>query len=160
MKKSLMVIFVIALVIGVATSAACAGDWGCECILCMSNPGGATEYKECRPPIRKLERHLARGGRFPGCEGAESSGYGIKQGYERYYSCQESYGKEYRLTTIETSGERYSSKKVCRKFTGHKIVDRPIKWRTKPHYVELIAPDGEKRERVYYKKKRKKKGMF
>jgi hypothetical protein len=88
MKKSLMVIFVIALAIGVATSAACAGDWGCECILCMSN------------------------------------------------------------------------KKVCRKFTGHKIVERPIKWRTKPHYVELIAPDGEKRERVYYKKKRKKKGMF
>jgi hypothetical protein len=143
----------------------------------MSNPGGATQYKECQPPIRKLERHLSRGGRFPGCQGAESSGYGIKQGYERYYSCQQAYGEGYRLTTIDTSGERSSYRKVCRKFMGYKIIrqwddndyvekkvpvysHRGLKFRHKPHYVELRTPNGQKCDRVWYKKKKKKKRRF
>lgn len=153
---------------------ATASDWGCECILCMSNPGGTTQYKECQPPIRKLVRHLSKGGSFPKCEGAESNGYGIKQGYERYYSCKESYGEGYQLTKIGTSEEYFANKffhpkKVCRKFMGYKTIrqldgndyvekkvpvysDRPILWRTTPFYVELRTPNGERWGRVWYKK--------
>lgn len=183
MKNATMAIYVIALVIVLSASAISASDWGCECILCMSNPGGATQYKECRPPISKLERHLSKGGSFPSCEGAESNGYGIKQGYERYYSCQEAYGEGYQLTKIDTSEEGYFANqffhpnKVCRKFMGYKTIrqwddndyiekkvpvysDRPVKWRSKPFYVELKTPNGEKRGRVWYKKKRKKRGFF
>lgn len=38
-----------------------ANDWGCEVILCLSNPGGPTQFAECRPPIQKLWRELAEG---------------------------------------------------------------------------------------------------
>ncbi len=31
-----------------------AEEWGCQVILCLSNPGGPTQYGECRPPIEKL----------------------------------------------------------------------------------------------------------
>ena len=36
-------------------------EWGCQVILCLSNPGGATQYAQCRPPIRELWRRLAKG---------------------------------------------------------------------------------------------------
>jgi hypothetical protein len=42
-----------------------ASEWGCKVVLCLSNPGGPTEYSECRPPIEKLWKHLAKGGSFP-----------------------------------------------------------------------------------------------
>ncbi len=38
-----------------------ADDWGCKVILCLSNPGGATQYAQCRPPVQKLWWWLARG---------------------------------------------------------------------------------------------------
>jgi hypothetical protein len=69
-----------------------AGEWGCEVILCLSNPGGPTEYGECRPPIEKLWRELAKGHSFPTCSGL---GFQTSRlGYEPYY-CNEGY----RLTT-------------------------------------------------------------
>jgi hypothetical protein len=160
MKRTNAIFIATALVAFVllAGPAATASDWGCKCILCMSNPAGATQYQECRPPIRKLEHHLSRGGRFPRCEGAEAGGYSIKQGYERYYSCQQAYGQGFQKATVETSNEKgFSYKKVCRKFIGHKTIDRPLKWRTNPHYVELRTPNGEKCGRVWYKKKCKKR---
>ncbi|AEH82011.1 conserved hypothetical protein (plasmid) [Sinorhizobium meliloti SM11] len=46
-----------------------ADDWGCQVILCLSNPGGPTQYAECRPPIEKLWRALAKGHSFPACSG-------------------------------------------------------------------------------------------
>ena len=42
-------------------------DWGCEVLMCLSNPNGATAVNECRPPIERLWRHLARGHSFPTC---------------------------------------------------------------------------------------------
>lgn len=42
-------------------------DWGCEVLMCLSNPNGATAVNECRPPIERLWRHLARGHAFPTC---------------------------------------------------------------------------------------------
>ena len=49
-----------------------ASDWGCQVLLCMSNPGGPTQYAECVPPIERLWRHLRRGGAFPTCDMAGS----------------------------------------------------------------------------------------
>lgn len=44
-----------------------ADDWGCQVILCLSNPGGPTQYAECRPPIEKLSR-ACKGTLFSGLQ--------------------------------------------------------------------------------------------
>lgn len=38
----------------ISAQSARADEWGCQVILCLSNPGGPTQYGECRPPIEKL----------------------------------------------------------------------------------------------------------
>ncbi len=65
-----------------------ADDWGCQVILCLSNPGGPTEFAECRPPIQKLWRWLAKGRSFPTC-----SGVGFQSSRPRYdpLYCNEGY---------------------------------------------------------------------
>ncbi len=47
-----------------------ASDFGCQVLLCLSNPGGATQYSQCVPPITKLWGQLASGKAFPTCGGA------------------------------------------------------------------------------------------
>lgn len=42
-------------------------DWGCEVLMCLSNPNGATAVNACVPPMQRLWRHLSRGGKFPTC---------------------------------------------------------------------------------------------
>jgi hypothetical protein len=67
-----------------------ADDWGCQVILCISNPGGPTQYDECKPAIHKLWSELAKGHSFPTCN---SVGLRISQpGYEPHYC-----GPGYRL---------------------------------------------------------------
>jgi hypothetical protein len=56
--------------IGVSAPAA-AGDFGCEVVLCLSNPGGSTEYAACIPPIAGLYRALALGKGVPPCPEAD-----------------------------------------------------------------------------------------
>ena len=46
---------------------ALASDYGCQVLLCLSNPGGPTQYGACVPPIYKLWRDLATGKAFPPC---------------------------------------------------------------------------------------------
>jgi len=46
------------------------GLWPCEILLCLSNPGGAGEFAQCLPPIRKLPAHLASLKPFPVCREA------------------------------------------------------------------------------------------
>lgn len=65
-------------------------DWGCQVLLCMSNPGGPTQFAECVPPIERLWRHLRRGGSFPTCDMAgspESGGSYIQQVFDPYDLC-------------------------------------------------------------------------
>ena len=45
-----------------------ADDWGCQVILCLSNPGGPERYSECVPPIERLWRALRHGDPFPTCD--------------------------------------------------------------------------------------------
>jgi len=53
-----------------------ADDWGCQVILCLSNPGGPEQYSECVPPIERLWRALRHGDPFPTCD----FGVGSSQG--------------------------------------------------------------------------------
>lgn len=67
-----------------------ADDWGCQVLLCMSNPGGPTQFSECVPPIERLWRHLRRGGSFPTCDMAgspESGGSYVQQVFDPYDLC-------------------------------------------------------------------------
>ncbi|MEY9558877.1 hypothetical protein ABIA26_001218 [Sinorhizobium fredii] len=152
----------------VSDSIARADDWGCEVILCLSNPGGATQYAPCRPPIHRLWRELARGHAFPTC-----SSVGFRASRPRYepYSCDEGF----RLTTrssdrgneascvstapqtvsnsechYERAGSAISSRwdhlggeRQCRRY-----VTRRPKVRSKPHFVDVTI-DGIGRQRVW-----------
>ncbi len=46
-------------------------DWPCQAILCMSNPGGATQFSECEPPMEKFWQWMSVPGHsFPQCPDA------------------------------------------------------------------------------------------
>ncbi|MEO4002102.1 hypothetical protein [Mesorhizobium sp. CAU 1732] len=66
-----------------SSSVARSDDWGCQVLLCLSNPGGATEFAECRPPIERLWSHLAKGRSFPICSGVGFTT--TRPRYEPYY---------------------------------------------------------------------------
>jgi hypothetical protein len=66
-----------------SASIAHANDWGCEVLLCLSNPDGPTQYGECRPPIERLWSHLAKGRSFPTCSGVGFTA--SKPRYDPYY---------------------------------------------------------------------------
>lgn len=51
-----------------APRAAYADDWGCQVLLCLSNPGGPEQYSACVPPIEKLWSALRHGDPFPTCD--------------------------------------------------------------------------------------------
>lgn len=65
-----------------------ADNWACEVFLCLSNPGGPTEFGQCRPSIHKLWKHLAKGRSFPICRGIGFRA--SRPGYEPYY-CEAGY---------------------------------------------------------------------
>lgn len=146
-----------------------AGDWGCEVILCLSNPGGPTQYAECRSPVEKLWRELAEGRPFPSCSGV---GFHASQsGYEPYY-CDEGYrlafrygdrGREAICVSITPRtvphNECYADRDGAEFFTGqHRnggerpcrryVTTRP-NVRPQPHYVDVTI-DGVGKQRVWY----------
>lgn len=78
-----------ALVIGLSSHQVSADQWGCEVLLCLSNPVGPTAVKECEPPINRLWDHLREGHEFPTCDMAKdgkSSAY-AKQGFNYFDPC-------------------------------------------------------------------------
>jgi hypothetical protein len=151
-----------------------ANDWGCEVILCLSNPGGPTQYAQCRPPIQKLWRALAKGHSFPTCSGVgfQSS----RPGYEPYY-CDAGYGLSGRYSprgdqaTCVSETLRPVSNSLCssdrNNYGGSDPVVSP-RWqrigdrlqcmgyaimrpnvRPQPHYVDVTI-DGIGKQRVWY----------
>lgn len=87
-----------------SSSIAHGDDWGCQVLLCLSNPGGATQYAECRPPIKRLWSHLAKGHSFPICSGVGFTT--TKPRYEPYYCDAE-------LRLITRSGDRGRDEVGC-----------------------------------------------
>jgi hypothetical protein len=53
-------------------------EWACKVAMCISNPGGPTEFAECVDPIKRLRRQLAKGKPFPVCPFA-GGGSGTQQ---------------------------------------------------------------------------------
>ncbi|KVW76219.1 hypothetical protein [Burkholderia ubonensis] len=45
-----------------------ADEWGCQVMLCLSNPGGPEQYTECEPPIERLWAALRHGDPLPSCD--------------------------------------------------------------------------------------------
>lgn len=155
-------------------SKAQADEWGSQVVLCLSNPGGATQYAECRPPINKLWRWLAKGHSFPTCSGVgfQSS----RPGYDPYY-CNEGYklvgslGSGGRVATcVSTSLQPVDSRRCSsRRDDGGehgsvlsprwqreggrfqcmaKVTSRP-NVREQPHFVDVTI-DGVGKQRVWY----------
>ncbi|MES4992424.1 hypothetical protein ACTJJ7_11265 [Phyllobacterium sp. 22229] len=152
-----------------SSSVARANDWGCQVLLCLSNPGSPTEYAECRPPIERLWSHLAKGRSFPICSGVGFTA--SKPRYEPYY-CDSGF----RLVTrsgdrgrsevgcVSTEAKAVSSqmcrrddsgggtglwyveegKRVCKAF----VTKRP-NVREQPRYVDVTI-DGAGRQRVWF----------
>jgi hypothetical protein len=76
--------------LGVAASPAFASRWGCEVLLCLSNPAGPTAVAECVPPIKKLWRALRKGKPFPTCDlqdGNDADGTYARRGWTHYDPC-------------------------------------------------------------------------
>src|SRR3546814_19026655 len=74
--------------------------WACEVVLCISNPGGPTQYPACVPPITKLWRVQALGGSFPTCTGGGIA----KTNYKKPDD-----GRPGRLTVTWTEGRHTTS---------------------------------------------------
>lgn len=69
MRKPLALLASAAMLVTFTPAPALASDYGCQVLLCLSNPGGPTQYSQCVPPIAKLWRELAQGKAFPTCTG-------------------------------------------------------------------------------------------
>jgi hypothetical protein len=174
MKKILLIIGALC-VFGMAGSNLIASDWGCQCILCLSNPGGATQYSECKPPIHRLERHLERGGSFPSCDEAQCNGVDMRKGWEWYYPCEEAYGEGFETAYVSRSTREHTFRlPVCRKITGYvqrqvdcwenkagrligcrtvmmpEYDERPMKERSKKRYIEIVTEGQTLGQRYYY----------
>lgn len=50
--------------------------WACEVAMCLSNPSGPTAVAECRPPIEKMHRELAKGNAIPKCPFVQNNSQG------------------------------------------------------------------------------------
>src|SRR3546814_19003550 len=79
MQRAIFGMAMLALATALPSAPAAANDLGCQVLLCLSNPGGATQYAQCVSPMTKLWPRLATGGAFPGFRG----GVANTQVYER-----------------------------------------------------------------------------
>ena len=77
------------LVTSLFSRAVSADQWGCEVLLCLSNPAGPTAVKECEPPIHRLWDHLRDGHEFPTCDMAKDGQHSAyaKLGFNYFDPC-------------------------------------------------------------------------
>lgn len=155
------------------TTVSTAGDWGCKCVLCLSNPGGATEFSECVPPIERLWRHLHWGGDFPECDMGSSSGVSVEQGYEKWEPCKEGYSMVIRDEVYDLNTPHHRRVRVCRKQTGMKkipvagddihggtrfkmvpVFDQYVQKRRREPFWIQVNNNGQKGEKYYYSRSR------
>lgn len=67
LRRCLIVLMLFAGAFFFAPDLAHADDWGCQVLLCLSNPDGPEQYAACVPPIEKLWSALRHGDPFPTC---------------------------------------------------------------------------------------------
>ena len=112
MQRAFLTICAVAGLTGGWSAPVRASDWGCEVLLCLSNPGGATQFTQCVAPITKLWSQLAMGKSFPTCTGGgvlKAKVYNQSSPSRRFVVMTFSNGtqRRYSLANIETvpSGE-------------------------------------------------------
>jgi len=68
-----------------------ADDWGCEVLLCLSNPAGPMAVAQCVPPIKRLYAALTKlhPDPFPTCEQATASNHAGVDFNDYYDPCPE-----------------------------------------------------------------------
>lgn len=121
-----------------AVSPVFSSDYGCKVLLCLMNPGGATEFRECEPTIRKFKRDMYLGRPFPKCDMGSDSGVEVKQGKQPYKPCAEAYGDDFEpydqpndsdtehyYSPVSNGsnenypdGHNYNERTVCRRYLG------------------------------------------
>lgn len=141
------------LIVGACSGAVHASDWGCQVLLCLSNPGGPTQYSACVPPITKLYETLAMGGGFPSCsEGGMSNskmgmqlyrcnaGWVLKKSSSPFGGnvCQ-SLTETRHICTNEAYGHNGATHEVCSDVPVEKEAER----NPTPNYVDVRYPDGK-----------------
>jgi hypothetical protein len=141
------------LLAGALSGAARASDWGCQVLLCVSNPGGPTEYSACVPPIGKLYTVLATGGGFPSCsEGGMSTstmgmqlyqcpaGWTLKNSHSPFGGnvCR-SLTETHQVCTDVSYGHEGNSRQECHDEPVERAADR----NPKPNYIDVTYPDGQ-----------------
>ncbi|MBY2932914.1 hypothetical protein HF279_09890 [Rhizobium leguminosarum] len=144
-----------------------ATDWGCEVVLCLSNPGGPTQFAEWR--------ELAEGHSFPTCSGVGCRS--SRPGYEPYYCetgywLESDYGPRGReaicVSTAPAAGKRrilpqswrrqqfqqgsvlsprWQREDGRRRCMGYSTARPNV--RSQPHYVDVTI-DGTATQRVWY----------
>lgn len=152
-----------------SSSVARTDDWGCQVLLCLSNPGSPTEYAECRSPIERLWSHLAKGRTFPICIGI---GFTASRPRNEPYYCDTGFrlvtrsgdrgrnevgcvSTEARVVSSQMcrrddnggpTGQWYfeEGRRVCRAF-----VTTRLNVREQPRYVDVTI-DGAGRQRVWF----------
>jgi hypothetical protein len=90
--KPMLKTMALAVMVSSAVGLAHADNWGCEVMLCLSNPAGPRAVSECKGPIDRLEDHLKKGGSFPTCQlsdGSDSASAGTyaRQNFNYYDPC-------------------------------------------------------------------------
>lgn len=70
-----------------ATDQAEANNWGCQVLLCLSNPAGPMAVSECVLPITKLYKSLEKGHKFPKCDARGTHFSYIDRGHKPYEDC-------------------------------------------------------------------------
>jgi len=127
-----------------SSSAARADDWGCTVLLCLANPGGATQYAACVPPVTKLWSHLKRGGAFPNCSGGGSSMSPL--GYDPYEPCQDGYvmrelGRDGAMqpacVSVNPVRECDSTDEGCQPYDV-----QAVRHRAQPNFIDVTGTDG------------------
>ncbi len=121
-----------------------ASDLGCKFLMCISNPGGATEFEECVEPVETVRAKVKHGHPIPPCDMEEGSGVSTDEGVEPYYHCEETYGPGWIPTTRTKEGKGDQDDKIipnCSKLTGYRRVkvcnqnDKQCKMVDKPIYI-------------------------
>ncbi len=112
-----------------------ASDWGCQVLLCISNPGGPMQYAACVPPITQLYDVLRSGGSFPTC-----TGIGFSSSVPRVepYRCED--GSV--LTRVEDSSG--SGKLTCRSVTRQPVELDKCRGRDASETARLVLSDGKR----------------
>lgn len=163
MKRFAIALSALILMAGAPMQIARADDLGCQFLLCMAATNGWKSISECSSPVRKALRKMHRSSWKPRCAsaGGPSSGGGgegsyVVDRYEKYVSCDESYGDGYvqqrggRLfgpTVAITRSQSYRDAGYCRNPTTGDA--QPLLAHPDPRFIDVYV-DGAHYNRVYW----------